>query len=192
MRRQGSSGKANTGSSGLAEGEIQMVLGVRKSQNKSTQIRRNLEKTNKIFTATADFAERAEVMKSKQQQLIKVVKEKEEKLGRSPHFELRTKNSHPLDEVVSGLQKAIRRGLENRALYFMCEMVEGGFAGYFWRRIGIISIEDIGLADPLAPVVVNSLAQLHEKANRQDRDFLSSKYELYYIQATAKLAVQMI
>lgn len=83
-------------------------------------------------------------------------------------FELKTKNGHPLDEVASGLQKAIRRGLEERAMYFTYELIEGGFINYFWRRMAIIVIEDIGLADPSAAILINSIAQLNERVNKKE------------------------
>ena len=75
-------------------------------------------------------------MKSTQQQLIKVPKENEaDKLQKSRGFELKTKNGYRLDEVVSALQKSIRRGQEERALYWSYEIIHGGYIGYFWRRI---------------------------------------------------------
>lgn len=106
-------------------------------------------------------------MKPKQQMLLKVKKETEnEKLQKSRGFELKTKNGYRLDEVVSALQKAVRRGQEERALFWAYEMIHGGYIAYFWRRISVIVVEDIGLADPFAPVIVNSLTQLNERVNR--------------------------
>ena len=106
-------------------------------------------------------------MKHTQQALIKVPKENEdEKLQKSRGFELRTKGGYPLDEVVSALQKACRRGQEEQALYWAYEMIHGGYIGYFWRRISIIVVEDIGLANPEAAILVSSLAQLNERVNR--------------------------
>src|SRR3989344_7196885 len=106
-------------------------------------------------------------MKHTQQTLIKVHKENEdEKLQKSRGFELKTKSGYKLDEVVSALQKACRRGQEEQALYWTYEMIHGGYIGYFWRRISVIVVEDFGLADSFAPVLINSLAQLNERVNR--------------------------
>lgn len=106
-------------------------------------------------------------MKHTQQVLIKVPKENEdEKLRKSRGFELKTKNGYRLDEVVSALQKAIRRGQEEKALFFAYEMVNAGFVAYFWRRMSVISLEDIGLADPNAIILMNNLAQSNERVNR--------------------------
>lgn len=108
-------------------------------------------------------------MKMKQQTLIKLKQETEEtKLQKYQGFELKTKNGHRLDAVVSALQKAIRRGDQERALYFMLEMVESNFVGYFWRRISVIAAEDIGLADTQVVATINSLAQANERLNKKD------------------------
>jgi replication-associated recombination protein RarA len=85
--------------------------------------------------------------------------EKEEE----PDFELKTKNGYRLDVVVSGLQKSVRRGLEERALYFMQELIESNYTKYFWRRISIIVIEDT--FDPQAVILINALAQMNERIN---------------------------
>lgn len=106
--------------------------------------------------------------KPKQPKLITTPPETEDsKLQQYHGFELRTKNNTPLDQVVSSLQKAIRRGLEERALYFMQEMIESGFVNYFWRRITVITLEDVGMADPQAAVLINSLAQMNERLNHK-------------------------
>lgn len=64
--------------------------------------------------------------------------------------ELTTKNGYPLDEVTSALQKCIRRGLEEEALFWSLEMSDSGYGQYLWKRLMIIAAEDIGLADPQA------------------------------------------
>ncbi len=65
-----------------------------------------------------------------------------------PHYDLKTKNGYQLGEVVSALQKSIRRGLEEEAMYWALEMADSGFGRYVWKRLMVIAAEDIGLADP--------------------------------------------
>ncbi len=65
-----------------------------------------------------------------------------------PHYVLKTKGGYLLDEVVSALQKCIRRGREEEAMYWALEMAESGCGKYLWRRLMIIGAEDVGLADP--------------------------------------------
>ncbi|MCH7800986.1 MAG: hypothetical protein IIC24_05505 [Chloroflexi bacterium] len=78
-------------------------------------------------------------------------------------YRLRTENEYYIDEVVSSLTKEIRRGNEDAALFWALEMIDGGFANYFWNRITVMTSEEIGLADPQAIVIVNSASQLYER-----------------------------
>lgn len=68
-------------------------------------------------------------------------------------YELKTHGGYALDEVTSALQKCIRRGLEEEAMYWALEMADSGYGQYLWRRLMIIAAEDIGLADPHALIV---------------------------------------
>ena len=54
------------------------------------------------------------------------------------------------DEVKSALQKDIRRGLEDKALYWAFELAYEGKSSFGWlrNRLKIIAYEDIGLANP--------------------------------------------
>lgn len=52
------------------------------------------------------------------------------------------------DEVISGIQKTIRRGMEREALILAQEMFNNNFYGAVARRLMIIACEDIGLANP--------------------------------------------
>lgn len=83
--------------------------------------------------------------------------------GEGEMYRLRTNNDYYLDEVVSSLTKEIRRGNEDAALYWALEMVDGGYANYFWNRLGVITAEEVGLADPIAIAIVNSAAQMYER-----------------------------
>lgn len=58
-----------------------------------------------------------------------------------------TKNGYQLMEVVSALQKEIRRGNEENAYYWALEFMPK-FERYLWRRLAVIVHEDIGLASP--------------------------------------------
>jgi replication-associated recombination protein RarA len=68
---------------------------------------------------------------------------------------------YPLDEVVSALQKAIRRGKPRDALYWAAEMYLSGYAEYLWRRLFIIASEDIGPANPMVATEILSLRRLY-------------------------------
>lgn len=56
--------------------------------------------------------------------------------------EMHTTRGYRLGDVVSALQKAIRRGDERLSGYFAMEMFESNYEMYAWRRLLTISAED--------------------------------------------------
>ena len=76
-------------------------------------------------------------------------------------FKLKTANDYELLEAVSSLQKCIRRGLEEEAMFWAAE-IETKFADYLWVRLTVIVNEDIGLADPAAIQLVEALRQQYQ------------------------------
>lgn len=58
-----------------------------------------------------------------------------------------TQNGYNLFEVVSALQKEIRRGEEESAMYWALELVPQ-FEDYLWQRLVVITNEDVGIANP--------------------------------------------
>ncbi|MBQ9941012.1 MAG: replication-associated recombination protein A [Clostridia bacterium] len=59
-------------------------------------------------------------------------------------------------ELLSGLQKSIRGSDENAALFYLAKLLDGGDLLSACRRLLVIASEDIGLAYPMASVIVNS------------------------------------
>lgn len=94
-----------------------------------------------------------------------------------------TKNKYNLDEVVSALQKSIRRGLEEDSLYWAMELAKSGYGQYLWRRLCVIVSEDIGLANPLAPIVINSLAENCKRCTKswKDPEMLPIAHAILYL-----------
>jgi replication-associated recombination protein RarA len=68
-----------------------------------------------------------------------------------------TKRGYDLFEVASALQKAIRRSQPDEAAYWTAELDLSGYGEYAWKRLRIIASEDIGLAEPLLPAVLDGL-----------------------------------
>ena len=87
--------------------------------------------------------------------------------GGEEMFVRRTNRGYALDEVVSALQKCIRRGMVDDALYWAYEMIESGFYQYLWRRLCIVASEDVGNADPMAAILINALSQNSELATKK-------------------------
>lgn len=71
--------------------------------------------------------------------------------------EIRTPGGYLCGEVASALQKCIRRGLEEDALFWATELDLAGFGEYVWKRLRIITSEDVGLASPGLAAEIRSL-----------------------------------
>lgn len=100
---------------------------------------------------------------------------------------IKTVNGHPLPEVVSALQKSIRRGLEDDALYFATDMYLSGYAEYAWKRLRIITSEDVGLADLDMPVRIQALYALWVE-QRKKKDAHHEPERLFFVHAVLLLA----
>jgi len=61
--------------------------------------------------------------------------------------QLTTEGGYLNSECTSAMQKCIRRGLEEEALFWATELDLAGYGAYVWKRLQIIASEDIGLAD---------------------------------------------
>ena len=59
-------------------------------------------------------------------------------------------------DILSALQKSIRGSDENAALHYAARLLEAGDLISLTRRLLVIASEDVGLAYPLAPVIVKA------------------------------------
>jgi replication-associated recombination protein RarA len=83
-----------------------------------------------------------------------------------------SKRGYPADELISTLQKAIRRGELRLAILVARELYESSaeLEAVMWSRLCVISCEDVGDGSYQEPVVVNSLFQMHERLDRSAGD----------------------
>lgn len=104
--------------------------------------------------------------------------------NRDPWVQVRTLNGFQADELISALQKEIRRGNVENAVIIAYEMfiTSPELEAYLWKRLMVISVEDIGWGDLQAPVLVHTLYQMHSLYGRQEGDRL-----LYAIHAVRYL-----
>jgi hypothetical protein len=72
-----------------------------------------------------------------------------------------TELGYVMSECRSALQKSIRRGDEQAAVWWTAQIVKHGWWAYWWRCMKVIASEDIGMA---APDVAVQVAALHENA----------------------------
>jgi len=83
-------------------------------------------------------------------------------------YQLKTQPGYEFLEVASALQKEIRRGNEEAALYWAFELIPI-FENYLWKRLKVIVNEDVGIASPMAIVVVQTLSnQYWEMRGKND------------------------
>jgi len=83
-----------------------------------------------------------------------------------------TINGYLIDEVVSALQKDIRRGNTEQACYWAYELLSTNkyTQDKFWERMFVISAEDVGLANVNAVVIINALYQGYKIVDRNRGD----------------------
>lgn len=72
-----------------------------------------------------------------------------------------TANGYNFSEATSAMQKCIRRGLTNDALYWAHEL-HTRYHHYVWRRLMLITNEDIGIARPWVITAIPDLAEQRE------------------------------
>lgn len=89
-----------------------------------------------------------------------------------PWSKITTRNGYAGDEVISALQKSIRRGLEEQACMFAYEMYISSpqLEEKLWRRLLTISVEDISMGNPMAAIMVNNLYQMSKQFDYADGD----------------------
>ena len=91
----------------------------------------------------------------------------------------RTTTEHGLatDEVISALQKSLRRGMLDNALLLAWEMYV----------TSVIAVEDIGLGNPQAPILIETLYQQHQRHDRPTGDrFLFAAHAVRVLATSAK------
>ena len=83
-----------------------------------------------------------------------------------------TENGFPADEVISALQKSIRRGLTENAVLLGWEMfiTSPELEEKMWARLMVISVEDVGYGNLDAPVLIDTLYRMHLRFGRPEHD----------------------
>jgi len=80
-----------------------------------------------------------------------------------------TPGGYPFPEVISALQKHIRRGEEREAMECAIQ-IEALQPKYLWNRLRIIASEDIGPADSSVALLVDTLGRNYEEAVKRGND----------------------
>ena len=85
-----------------------------------------------------------------------------------PWVHVRTRHGLPGDQVISALQKEIRRGRAENAALLAYEMLTTSpeMEAKLWQRLLTISVEDIGPGEWQAPVLIHTLYQMRQAFDR--------------------------
>lgn len=104
--------------------------------------------------------------------------------NQDPWTRVRTRHDLPGDEVISALQKEIRRGNTENAALLALEMATTSpeMEAKLWQRLLAISVEDIGMGDTQAPILIHTLYQM-----RQVPGFSDGERRLFAIHAVRYL-----
>ena len=100
-----------------------------------------------------------------------------------------TEHGFAADEVISALQKSLRRAMLDNALLLAWEMylTSPELEEILWSRLCVIAVEDIGLGNPQAPVLVETLYQQHLRYSRPGGDrFLFAAHAIRVLATSAK------
>jgi replication-associated recombination protein RarA len=104
-------------------------------------------------------------------------------MGRSEIVLANTKHGYDHYELLSALQKCIRRGMEYEASHFAVELEEFN-PTMLWNRLKIIASEDIGPANPVMPLLVDLM---HKQYQTEKSKLAESNHKLYLINAVVCL-----
>ena len=98
---------------------------------------------------------------------------------------LTTEGGYEFGEVISSLQKEIRRGCEEHALYWALECFPF-YAKALWTRLRVICNEDIGLSDPMAQIYVAAQADHFFNLEKEGSQRLILANTILYLCRTKK------
>ena len=89
-----------------------------------------------------------------------------------PWTRVRTVHDLPADEIISSTQKEIRRGNTENAALLAYEMLTTSveMEEYLWGRLQVISVEDVGYGNLNAPILIETLYQMHLRIPRPRGD----------------------
>ena len=100
-----------------------------------------------------------------------------------------TEHGFAADEVISALQKCLRRGMLDNALLLGWEMfvTSPELEDKLWSRLCVIAVEDVGFGNLQAPVLIETLFQQHLRYPRPLGDrFLFAAHAIRVIATSGK------
>jgi len=83
-------------------------------------------------------------------------------------YHLTTTLGYDFYEAASALQKTIRRGEEEAAMFWALEFA-GTYDAFLWRRLVIIASEDVGPADSTMAVLIETLQWQYQDVKKASK-----------------------
>lgn len=102
---------------------------------------------------------------------------------------LKSLNGYAADEVISALQKEIRRKNVDQAIFWAYEMCLSGevFQIKLWERLVAIAVEDVGFGNPIGCVVIQSLKQAFwSEFEHTDDKYIQAMFAAAYLANSPK------
>ena len=94
-----------------------------------------------------------------------------------------TKHGYDHYELLSALQKCVRRGLEYEAVHFAVELEEFN-PTMLWNRLKVMASEDVVPADPLMPILIDVLQKNYQTEKSKLGE---TSHRLFFINAVVCL-----
>ncbi len=96
------------------------------------------------------------------------------------------KNGEQFYDQISALHKSVRSSNPDGAIYWLARMLDGGCdPSYLLRRLTIMAVEDIGLADPRALEMAINVWNAYDRIGPPEGDIALSNLAIY-LASTAK------
>lgn len=115
--------------------------------------------------------------------ILSEAKELESKSNVPTNGQRQTQREYDFYELLSALQKEIRRGNEYEAMFWAVKL-ESLNAEELWNRLRVIASEDIGPANPLMPILIETLRKQYFDAREKEDD----SYRLFLSNAISSLS----
>jgi replication-associated recombination protein RarA len=96
---------------------------------------------------------------------------------------VKTKNGYDFHELLSALQKCIRRNREYEAVFFALKLEEFNSTA-LWNRLKMIASEDVGCANPNMPILIEILLKHYSESKSRLND---NSYSLFVVNAVVNL-----
>ena len=97
-----------------------------------------------------------------------------------PPYKPKLIGDYEWDEVSSAINKMIRRNRVYEACYWGYIIHQSGYGLYLWRRLALVSAEDVGNASPMTQILIDALASNWERMHKQSKEPTLAKLALVF------------